>query len=205
MTDLSLQQQFGNIDIYLFDQLLRGRIGAGMRVLDSGCGGGRNLVYLLRRTDIDVYASDPDPAAVESVRALAAELRPELPADHIRLEPLERPSFADASMDVVICNTVLHFARDDAHFDEMVDALWRLLRPGGLLFTRLASSIGMESRMRPVGNGRFLMPDGSERYLVDEARLMETTARLGGALLDPLKTTIVQDQRCMTTWVAGKR
>jgi tellurite methyltransferase len=202
LTDLP--GQFGNIDIYLFDQLLRGRIGAGMRVLDSGCGGGRNLVYLLRRTDIDVYASDPDPAAVESVRALAAVLRPELPADHIRLEPLERPSFADASMDVVICNTVLHFARDDAHFDEMVDALWRLLRPGGLLFTRLASSIGMEARMQAVGNGRYLMPDGSERYLVDEERLMSTTARLGGVLLDPLKTTIVQNQRCMTTWVAGK-
>ena len=58
--------------------------------------------------------------------------------------------------------------------------------------------------MRPVGNGRFLMPDGSERYLVDEARLTAATARLGGALLDPIKTTIVQDQRCMTTWVVGK-
>jgi tellurite methyltransferase len=201
----SLEQQFGHIDIYLFDQLLRGRIGAGMRVLDTGCGGGRNLVYLLRRTDIDVYASDADPAAVASVRALAAQLRPDLPADHIRLEPVERPSFAPGSMEVVISNAVLHFARDAAHFDAMVEAMWRLLRPGGLLFARLASSIGMEARMQPVGNGRYLMPDGSERYLVDEERLMSTTARLGGVLLDPLKTTIVQDQRCMTTWVVGKR
>jgi len=200
----SLEQQFGSIDIYLFDQLLRGRIGAGMRVLDSGCGGGRNLVYLLRRTDIDVYASDADPTAVASVQALAAHLRPGLPADHIRLEPVERPSFAAGSMDVVISNAVLHFARDPGHFDAMVDAMWRLLRPGGLLFARLASSIGMESRMQPVGNGRYLMPDGSERYLVDEARLIATTARLGGVLLDPLKTTIVQDQRCMTTWVLEK-
>jgi tellurite methyltransferase len=200
-----LQEEFGNIDIYLFDQLLRGRIGAGMRVLDSGCGGGRNLVYLLRRPDVELYASDANPAAVASVRALAAELRPGLPADHIRHEPVERPSFADASMDVVISNAVLHFARDGAHFDAMVEAMWRLLRPRGMLFARLASSIGMESRMQPVGDGRFLMPDGSERYLVDEARLIATTARLGGTLLDPLKTTIVQDQRCMTTWVLGKR
>jgi tellurite methyltransferase len=200
----SLQQQFGNIDIYLFDQLLRGRIGAGMRVLDSGCGGGRNLVYLLRRPDIDVYASDADPAAVASIRALAAELRPGLAADRIRQEPVERPSFAEGSMDVVISNAVLHFARDDAHFEAMVEAMWRLLRPGGMLFARLASSIGMESRMQPVGNGRYRMPDGSERYLVDEARLMASTAHLGGTLLDPLKTTIVQDQRCMTTWVVRK-
>jgi tellurite methyltransferase len=198
-----LPAQFGNIDIYLFDQLLRGRISGGMRVLDSGCGGGRNLVYLLRRTDIDVYASDADPNAVASVTELAAELRPGLPADHIRHEPVERPSFAEASMDVVISNAVLHFARDAAHFDAMVEAMWRLLRPGGMLFARLASSIGMESRVRPVADGRYLLPDGSERYLVDEARLMSLTTRLGGRLLDPLKTTIVQHQRCMTTWVAA--
>jgi SAM-dependent methyltransferase len=131
-------------------------------------------------------------------------LRPGLPLDHIRQEPVERSSFADASMDVVISNAVLHFARDAGHFDAMVEAMWRLLRPDGMLFARLASSIGMESRMQPVGNGRYRMPDGSERYLVDEARLMTATARLGGTLLDPLKTTIVQDQRCMTTWVVRK-
>ena len=199
-----LQGQFGNIDIYLFDQLLRGRIGAGMHVLDSGCGGGRNLVYLLRRSDIEVYASDADPAAVAAVRSLAKELRPGLPVEHIRHEPVEHPSFADRSMDVVVSNAVLHFARDGVHFDAMVAAMWRLLRRGGMLFARLASSIGMESRMQAVGNGRYLMPDGSERYLVDQARLMATTTRLGGTLLDPLKTTIVQDQRCMTTWVMGK-
>jgi len=199
-----LHEQFGNIDIYLFDQLLRGRIRPGMRVLDAGCGGGRNLVYLLRRTDIDVNASDADASAVATVRTLAAELRPGLPDDHVRQEPVERSSFADASMDVVISNAVLHFARDAPHFDAMVEAMWRVLRPGGMLFARLASSIGMEARMQPLGGGRFLMPDGSERYLVDEARLMATTRRLGGELLDPLKTTIVQDQRCMTTWVISK-
>ena len=202
MTDL--HGQFGNIDIYLFDQLLRGRIRSGMRVLDAGCGGGRNLVYLLRRADIDVCASDGDAAAVASVRALAAQLRPGLPADQLRVEPVERPSFAEASMDVVVSNAVLHFARDDAHFDAMVEAMWRLVRPGGVLFARLASTIGMADRMRALGDGRFLLPDGSERYLVDEARLMAMTRRLDGVLLDPLKTTIVQDQRCMTTWVIGK-
>ena len=202
MTDL--HGQFGNIDIYLFDQLLRGRIRSGMRVLDAGCGGGRNLVYLLRRADIDVCASDGDAAAVASVRALAAQLRPGLPADQLRVEPVERPSFAEASMDVVVSNAVLHFARDDAHFDAMVEAMWRLVRPGGVLFARLASTIGMADRMQPLGDGRFLLPDGSERYLVDEARLMTMTRRLDGVLLDPLKTTIVQNQRCMTTWVLRK-
>ncbi len=195
-----LFDQFGHIDIYLFDQLLRGRIAPGMRVVDAGCGTGRNLVYLLRE-GYDVYATDQDPQAVAAVRALAAALAPQLSADHFRVEPVERLSFADASVDVVISNAVLHFARDHAHFDAMVKEMWRVLKPGGLFFARLASSIGMADRMQPLGDGRHQMPDGSERYLVDEAKLMATTWRLGGRQLDPLKTTIVQDQRCMTTWV----
>ncbi|MGE0362594.1 MAG: class I SAM-dependent methyltransferase [Vicinamibacterales bacterium] len=200
---MTLQQQFGHIDIYLFDQLLRGRIRPGQRVLDAGCGGGRNLVYLLRE-GFEVYGTDADPTAVAAIRTLAGELAPGTPPDRFRVEPIEQPSFAAASMDVVLANAVLHFARDHAHFDAMVDGLWRVLKPGGLLFARLASTIGMADRMHPLGDGRFLLPDGSERYLVDEPRLMATTRRLRGSLLDPLKTTIVQDQRCMTTWVVGK-
>ena len=198
-----LERQFGQIDIYLFDQLLRGRIRPGMRVLDAACGGGRNLVYLLQ-SGFDVFATDVDPRSVAAVRQLAARLAPRLPADNFRLEPVERMTFADAFADVVVSSAVLHFARDDAQFDAMLNEMWRVLKPGGLLFCRLASSIGMEDRVRPVSGRRCALPDGSERYLVDEALLMALTARLGGSLLDPIKTTVVQDQRCMTTWVVRK-
>jgi SAM-dependent methyltransferase len=198
-----LDRQFGQIDIYLFDQLLRGRIRPGMRVLDAACGGGRNLVYLLR-SGFDVFATDADPRAIESVRRLAAHLAPLLPAENFRLEPVERMTFPDAFTNVVLSSAVLHFARDEEQFDAMVREMWRVLKPGGMLFCRLASSIGMEDRVRPIGGRRFALPDGSERYLVDEATLMDLTSRLGAILLDPLKTTIVQNQRCMTTWVVGK-
>lgn len=198
-----LQAEFGQIDIYLFDQLLRGRILPSMRVLDAGCGGGRNLVYLLR-SGYDVTAIDQDAGAVASVRALAADQAPSLPAENFRVESIEGATLPDASFDVVLSNAVLHFARDEEQFDAMVRGLWRVLAPGGLLFARLASNIGMEQRVRRIAGRRFLLPDGSERYLVDEAMLLELTDRMGGALLDPIKTTIVQDQRCMTTWVVRK-
>ena len=198
-----LQRQFGEIDIYLFDQLLRGRIRPGMRVLDAACGGGRNLVYLLR-SGFDVFATDADVRAVDAVRRLAAELAPQLAAENFRAEPVERMTFPDAFADVVISSAVLHFARDDAQFDAMVREMWRVLKSGGMLFCRLASSIGMEDRVARITGRRFGLPDGSERYLVDEAMLMDLTARLGGRLLDPLKTTVVQNQRCMTTWVVRK-
>jgi tellurite methyltransferase len=203
VTATALRVQFGDIDIYLFDQLLRGRIRRGMKVLDAGSGSGRNLVYLLREGH-EIYANDASAGAVDEVRRLARELAPGLPASNIRHQAIEDLTFPDASMDVVISSAVLHFARDPRHFNGMVRNLWRILAPGGMLFCRLASTIGMEHRVESRGDGRFLQPDGSERYLVDESTLMSLTATLGGTLLDPLKTTIVQDQRAMTTWVVGK-
>jgi SAM-dependent methyltransferase len=199
---MTLQEQFGQVDIYLFDQLLRGRIVPGMRVLDAGCGGGRNLVYLLRN-GFDVSATDENAEAVAQVRRLAAALAPQLPVSQFRVEAMEHCSFPSTSFDVVISSAVLHFARDDAHFDAMLAAMWRVLKGGGMLFCRLASSIGLDGA-RPLGNNRFLLPDGSERYLVSADRLIAKTRELGGSLLDPLKTTVVQDQRSMTTWVVGK-
>jgi tellurite methyltransferase len=201
VTDLAAL--FGQIDIYLFDQLMRDRITPGMRILDAGCGGGRNLVYLLSN-GFEVAAIDRDPSCVEAVRAMASRLAPHLPGSNFRVEPIEAISFPDACADVVISSAVLHFASGPEQFHAMLESMWRVLKPGGLFFCRLASSIGIADRVHPVGDGRFRLPDGSERYLVDEPLLMAATARLGGELLDPLKTTVVQDQRAMTTWVVRK-
>jgi SAM-dependent methyltransferase len=199
----ALESQFGQIDIYLFDQLLRGRIMPGMRVFDAGCGFGRNLVYLLR-SGYDVSGADANAAGVDAVRRLAAALAPHLPAENFRVEPVEQLSFPDACADVVLSSAVLHFARDDAHFAAMLRGSWRVLAPGGLFFCRLASSIGIESQIHSLGGRCHLLPDGSERYLVDEAMLIGLTGELGGEWLDPLKTTVVQGQRAMTTWVIRK-
>ena len=195
----TLREQFGDIDIYLFDQLLRGRIAPGMTVFDAGCGFGRNLHYLLA-AGYEVFGADMDPQAIAATRRLAASL----PPDNFRAEPLERMSFPDHLADVVLSSAVLHFARDDDHFNAMLQGTWRILKPNGLLFCRLASSIGMENQVRRVAGRRFRLPDGSERYLVDEALLVKLTEELGGQLADPLKTTVVQNQRCMTTWVVRK-
>jgi tellurite methyltransferase len=198
-----LPQQFGQIDIYLFDQLLRGRIAPGMRIFDAGCGHGRNLVYLLRE-GYEVFGADADPRAIEAVRQLVRSLAPALSPDNFRVETIESTSFLDALADVAISSAVLHFARDDRHFEAMLRGTWRVLKPGGLFFCRLASSIGIESQLQPSRGRRCRLPDGSERYLVDQALLLALTKDLGGKLEDPLKTTVVQNQRSMTTWVVRK-
>jgi SAM-dependent methyltransferase len=203
MSAIELRHQFGEIDIYLFDQLLRGRVTPDMRVLDAGCGFGRNLVYLLRR-GYAVFGVDRDPASVGEVRRLAAKLAPGLPSDNFRVEAVESMSFPDEFVDLIISSAVLHFARDDDQFKAMLHGAWRVLKPGGLLFCRLASSIGLEHQVRRLAGRRFLLPDGSERYLVDEALLAEAANQLGGRMIDPLKTTLVQNERSMTTWVLRK-
>jgi len=198
-----LAAEFGQIDIYLFDQLLRMRIVPGMRIVDAGCGGGRNLVYFLRN-GYDIFGVDEDQRAIASVRTIAQQLAPDLPSTNFRNEPVEQMTFPDAFADVVLSSAVLHFARDDEQFARMVGEMWRVLRPGGLLFCRLASDIGMETRVQRISGRWCLLPDGSERYLVDQNMLLDLTRDLGGRLVDPLKTTLVQDARCMTTWVVRK-
>jgi SAM-dependent methyltransferase len=199
---MNIQEQFGNIDIYVFDQILRGNIAPGMRVLDAGCGYGRNLVHLLRQ-GCEIYALDSDRDSVEHVRRLSVSLGTGLPAENFQIASIEQMPFPDAFVDVVICNSVLHFARHEDHFRAMLAELWRVLRPGGMLFCRLGSRIGME--FERVQGGRFLVGDGSEWFLADEQMLMELTKEMNSVLVDPLKTTIVQDYRCMTTWVQRKQ
>ena len=197
-----LREEFGEIDVYLFDQLLRGRLTRGMRVLDAGCGGGRNLVFLLR-DGFDVWGTDANPDAISQVQRLAARLAPDLPSGRFRTEPVEHISLGDASIDFVISSAVLHFARDDAHWQAMVGEMWRVLAPGGILFARLATSVG-QADLRPLGGRRYVMPDGTSRYLADHEMLIGVTRQLGGTLLDPVRSAVVHGMRSMGTWVVRK-
>jgi tellurite methyltransferase len=202
---MRLEAEFGAIDIYLFDQILRDRIRPDDRVVDVGCGFGRNLVYLMRM-GCELFGVDSDPDAIAEVRHLAARLAPRLPPENFRIEGIERSTLPDHVATVALSSAVLHFAKDDAAFDAMLAGTWRLVAPGGMLFCRLASTIGVERQVRRIDGTtrRYLLPDGTTRYLVDEDLLMDRTRQLGGQLLDPLKTTVVQGQRAMTTWVVRK-
>ncbi|MEP6732601.1 MAG: class I SAM-dependent methyltransferase, partial [bacterium] len=153
----SLREQFGDIDIYLFDQLLRGRIGDDAMVLDAGCGSGRNLVFMMR-AGMDVYGIDESPQAIAAIRREAATLAPHLPPERFTVQPVDAMSFADDTMHAIVSSAVLHFARDEAHFARMVNEMWRVLARGGVLFCRLASTIGIEGQTHPLGDRRHLLP-----------------------------------------------
>ena len=174
-----------------------------MHLLDAGCGDGRNLVYFIR-TGYKVFGVDNSPAAIAKVRQLATALSTEYPAQNFRLEAVEKMSFNNESFDAVISSAVLNFASDEEHFQSMLLEMWRVLRYGGIFFSRLASTIGIENRVEHLQGRRYHLPDGSDRFLVDEEMILKMTETLGGALIEPIKTVNVQNLRSMTNWFLRK-
>lgn len=202
-SQLNLQQQFGSLDIYLFDQLLKGRLTPGMRILDAGCGGGRNLVYFMRN-GFKVFGVDHSSEAINHIRTLAASIS-EIPSDNFLVESIEKMSFADDRFDVVLSSAVLHFADDEDHWTAMVQEMWRVLKPGGMFFARLSSTIGLSEQLRHIEGRRYLLPDGINWFLVDFEMLEQTTEALNGEWLEPFKTVVVHNKRSMSNWIIRKR
>lgn len=198
-----LRHLFGNIDIYLFDQLLKGAYDDCRSVLDAGCGQGRNAGYFLR-SGYQVYGVDSSADNIAGIKQMAAPFSDSSPEENFRTGLVENLPFNDEKFDLVISSAVLHFASNAGHFEEMLNSMWRVIRPGGYLFCRLASDIGIENLVRSIGDGRYILPDESERFLVNQEMLLRFTKELGATLHEPIKTTNVQNLRSMTTWCLRK-
>ncbi|KIA88620.1 methyltransferase type 11 [Pedobacter kyungheensis] len=200
---LNLQETYGNIDIYLFDQLLKGTYTNCNNILEAGCGTGRNLIYFLN-SGYQVYGVDKKVEAINYLREFSAAYPHINPEENFQVSAVENLPFENEQFDLVISSAVLHFAENLEHFELMLDSMWRVLKPGGYFFCRLASEIGIESSVQFIGNGRYILPDGTERFLVNQEMLLRLTKKLGGELHEPIKTTNVQNMRAMTTWCIRK-
>jgi len=194
---------FGNLDIYLLDQLLKGRITETMRVLDAGCGSGRNIKYLMQ-AGVEVYGADVSPEAIQQVQQLAKSNGLAHASEKFVVADLVRLPFSEDQFDVVLCSAVLHFSEDEQHFRQMVEELWRVLKPGGMFFSRLSTTIGMAGKLQHVHERHYQMPHGPVWFLADETLLRELSATLGAKWLEPLKSVLVEQERSMTTWVLQK-
>jgi len=194
MSDL---KRIKNVDIYLLDQFFKGNLNSNQRVLDAGFGKGRNLRFCIQE-GMDVKGIDPNP---DYVQILSAEF-PELSANiiHSSIE-----DFIDTEgFDFIICNAVLHFAKDHKHFDRLIMKLSSLLREDGVLFVRMTSDIGIEEEIEENDTGVHVIPDQSTRYLLTREKITEILAVNKMELLEPVKTVNVEDIRCMTTLVLKK-
>ena len=194
-----LSHLLGNTDIYLLDQILKNRYSPPQTMLDAGAGAGRNLHWFAQQ-GFAVYGTDRDPAAAEALR----KNYPGVPADRFQTAPVESMPFPDAFFEHIICCAVLHFAENEAHFGLMFAELVRVLKPGGSLFIRVATDVGLAEKMLPLGNGRFRMPDGTDRFLLTRPALESLLRQHELLVLEPFKTVLVDDLRSMAVLVLGK-
>lgn len=189
-----------NTDIYLIDQILKGRYNGGGKLLDAGCGGGRNISWFVLQPNFDIYAVDADQNAIDHL----LKVYPSLKHDQAHCTPIQSLPFPGAFFDHIICSAVLHFANSKEDFLQMFSELSRVLKPGGSLFIRVASDIGIENKISPLGDGRFSLPDGTDRFLLTKPLIEQVLNSFPTTLAEPVKTTNVQDLRCMTTLVMVK-
>lgn len=191
-------EAFLGMDIYLIDQILKGRYLPGELILDAGAGGGRNLNWFFDQGGFDIHACDIQGEREEIIRE-------RYPGAVFKWETcdLAKLPYAQGSFRHIICNAVLHFALSERHFQQMLQELHRVMQPKASLFIRMNSEIGLEDRVEALGEGRFLNPDGSERFLLNRSILAEME-QMGFAHLEPPKHVRVADERVMSTLVMVK-
>ncbi|MCB0531053.1 MAG: class I SAM-dependent methyltransferase [Lewinellaceae bacterium] len=199
MTKSTIHQLVGNTDIYLLDQILKGRYSTSDRILDAGAGGGRNLHWFVQNGN-PVYGVDQNAEAV----ALLKQHYPSVPKGHFLEAGLENLPFDPDFFDHIICCAVLHFANDPEHFNAMFAELIRVLKPGGTVFIRVATDVGVAEKMQFLGQGRFHMPDGTDRFLLTRPMLDRCIKTHQLLLLEPFKAVNVDNQRCMAAIVLQK-
>ena len=198
----TINQYLGNLDIYLLDQVLKKRFHPKMKVLDAGCGEGRNLMYFLR-SGYEVHGIDKNPMAISATQFIAASIRPDLSRDNFRMGFVEKMPYPEDAYDLIISSAVMHFAESEANFYQMFSELNRCAKPGGILFIRMASNIGIENVIKPLGAGRYQLPDGSERFLLTRSILHQLNEDYSLNYLEPFKTVNVNDLRCMSTLIVS--
>jgi len=199
MDAAALNVELAGMDIALLDQVLKGRFQPGTRILDAGCGAGRNL-HWFARNGFEVYGVDIAETQIEKLRASGLA-----PADNFVCTSAEKLPWPDGHFGGVICNALLHVLPDRATFDKALRETWRVTAPSGTWFARLASTLSME-QAEHLGDGRYRMP-GTQWDILPSSlqQMLDWTQQMGGTLLDPIKTLNVQNQRAMATWVMQKQ
>ena len=198
-----LNHLLGNIDIYLLDQILKGRFPQNYKILDAGCGEGRNLIYFLRNNH-RVYGIDINEDAIGMLKYVATSVNRTYPLKRFVVGDLVKIPWKNNKFDAIISSAVLHFAENENHFQQMVAELDRVLKPGGLLFARMATDVGILDQAKPLDDGKFLLPDGSVRFLLTHKLLDEMMAKFGFEFVEPYKSVVVDGNRSMSTLVLKK-
>ena len=193
-----LKNTLGNTDIYLIDQLLKERYQISDKILDAGCGSGRNLHWFYQN-NFTIFAVDVDPQKVDLVKKKYPKQK-----EHFKVASLENLPFKEGTFNHIICNAVLHFSKNKDKFFSYFDELYRVLQPNGTLFIRMTSIFGMENYAQKISENVYQLPDNTSRFLLSEELLEEIQTKYHLSFIEPLKTVNVANKRSMSTLVFKK-
>jgi ubiquinone/menaquinone biosynthesis C-methylase UbiE len=199
MTVSELNKELGNIDLYLLDLILKGSVSSDMKILDAGCGEGRNLMYFINN-GFDIHGVDTNPMAIKMLQMIAKGMD----KDRFVVSSIEEMPFQPNSFNFIICSAVLHFAHNHAHFHGMMSKLAEVLKSQGVLFIRMTTDIGAKNLMTERGNGIYSLADGTERYVLLQDDVLSVLEKYHLKLVTNLKSVVVVDQRSMGTLVLQK-
>ncbi|MFC4872236.1 class I SAM-dependent methyltransferase [Negadavirga shengliensis] len=200
----SLNRLLGNIDLYLLDLILKGRFDKSTKILDAGCGEGRNTHYFIQE-GYSIYGIDKSPSAIKMARAYATTLSPAFDPLRFQVAPVEDLPFHNGAFDALLSSAVMHFATDTVHFHRMLDEQMRVLVQGGIFWLRMCTDAdGLFKEMEHLENGRALLPDGSERFILTNALLEELMKKHHLHFVEPPKSVLVHGLRAMGVFLFKK-
>ena len=192
---MKILEKIRGIDIYLLDQIIKGNLNKDSRILDAGCGHGRNIISLIKE-GYSIDAIDPDIDKVKEIEHVFINKK-----STIEISDIEGFS-TKKTYDFIICNAVLHFAQNHEQFKRMIDSLTKLSANNGTLFIRMTSNFATNKSFKIDQNGLAYLPDDTTRYLLTEDNLNYILKNF--TYKEPLKTVNVSNLRCMTTLVLTK-
>jgi len=198
MPFITLQDQLKKVDIYLLDQILKERYKPNEKILDAGCGSGRNLHWFYNNS-YPIYGVDIDLNRVQLIKKRFFKIQ-----KNFFVAPVEKIPFTDEYFHHTICNAVLHFAKSEMHFYAMFKEILRVTKTNGTVFIRMTSNFGIEKLITLKSNGVYHLPDTTERFLLTENILQSLEINFNFSFLEPIKTVNVENKRCMTTLVLRK-
>jgi hypothetical protein len=86
----------------------------------------------------------------------------------------------------------------------MIGEMERVLQPGGTLFIRMTTDIGIENLVELIEDGVYQIPDGSTRFLLTRLLLAKLLNDYPFTLMEEVKTVNLNDRRCMMTLILQK-
>ncbi len=189
MEPKELNGELGNSDILLIDQILKNRFSPDMKILDAGCGEGRNLTYFIRN-GYCIYGIDNDPDAIRMAGIISGSVNRNFVKENLLTCSIEDNPFPDQFFDVVLCINVLHDAASKEHFEQMIRSLHRILRKEGMVFLSMASEFCHQGRTNSSSvKNRFLLNDRIMKAL-------EIYFYLGQ--VEPIRTIHIEGRECLT-------